>query len=324
MQEKEPKKLSASRIAKYNDCSYAYYCDYELKLPKTSNDGARRGTIVHLIYSLLLKDRHKKHFHSIHKTGKVESAPSIVRLIRKHARKENILDPENLDLIKDFIVRGLKDPNFLCEDALKVESERKFIFKTDDYAITGFIDKRAIYPDKIVIKDYKTSKEKYSEAEIDGNVQALMYSLITYKETGVIPDVDFIFLKFDDGEIKTKKCSVRELEGFEQYLKELSKNIQNFTEVDARGGYAADKKDKLWLCGRNKSPGQLKKDGTLMWGCEFKFAFDYYVLLDNEGKVLKSAFDAESLAPEKDQFVEKKRYHGCPRWNRIPKNDEFI
>ena len=43
--------LSASRIKTAQSCSWLYWCKYKLKLPDTSNDGARRGSICHLIFA---------------------------------------------------------------------------------------------------------------------------------------------------------------------------------------------------------------------------------------------------------------------------------
>ena len=54
--------LSASRIKTAESCSWLYWCKYKLKLPDRSNDGARRGSICHLIFELLGEPRRKKYF----------------------------------------------------------------------------------------------------------------------------------------------------------------------------------------------------------------------------------------------------------------------
>ena len=54
--------LSASRIKTLQQCSWKYWCNYKLKLPDKSNDGASRGWICHLIFELLGEPRHKKHY----------------------------------------------------------------------------------------------------------------------------------------------------------------------------------------------------------------------------------------------------------------------
>ena len=54
-------KLSASKIKTLDNCSWLYHSKYILKVPDISNDGASRGTIVHLIFEVLIKPRHRKY-----------------------------------------------------------------------------------------------------------------------------------------------------------------------------------------------------------------------------------------------------------------------
>ena len=97
---KEKIKLSASKIKTVEGCSWLYYSKYILKLPDISNSGASRGTICHLIFELLLTDRHKKYFEDLcsGKAGVIKN-PAIHRLILKNAKKLKVDDEENLDLI---------------------------------------------------------------------------------------------------------------------------------------------------------------------------------------------------------------------------------
>ncbi len=57
--------LSASRIKTAQGCSWLYWCKYKLKLPDTSNDGAKRGSICHLIFELLGEKKTKPHYDKI-------------------------------------------------------------------------------------------------------------------------------------------------------------------------------------------------------------------------------------------------------------------
>ena len=54
--------LSASRIKTLQQCSWKYWCNYILKLPDKSNEGASRGWICHLIFELLGNPRHLKNY----------------------------------------------------------------------------------------------------------------------------------------------------------------------------------------------------------------------------------------------------------------------
>ena len=83
------------------------------------------------------------------------------------------------------------------------------------------------------------------------------------------------------------------------------------------------------MCGYAKYPGHLKKDGSVMWHCTFKFPFNYYALKDSDGKIKKTVFEDErdsllSLQKEGD-FIEELKYEGCPRHqpDAIPSSDPF-
>ena len=60
--------LSASRIKTAESCSWLYWCKYKLNLPDKSNDGAKRGSICHLIFEVLGIKKRKKYFNKIIKT----------------------------------------------------------------------------------------------------------------------------------------------------------------------------------------------------------------------------------------------------------------
>ena len=78
------------------------------------------------------------------------------------------------------------------------EVEEHFEIEGENFVINGFIDKKAFYKNKIDIWDYKSSKARFNKEEIESNYQALMYSLATFKQDGIIPEVKFLFLRFPD------------------------------------------------------------------------------------------------------------------------------
>ena len=139
--------LSASRIKTAQSCSWLYWCKYKLKLPDTSNDGAKRGSICHLIFEVLGNKRHKKYHHKIVKSGSVFAVPSIKRLIMKHACRVGVDDKENLDLIKEMTFNGLCYDFFGNVNGRPTEalSEQDFLIVCNEggyrYKIRGFIDK---------------------------------------------------------------------------------------------------------------------------------------------------------------------------------------
>ena len=67
--------LSASRLKTLETCSWSYWCNYHLKLPQQQNEGALRGTVCHLVFEMLVKKKHKKHYTLITKGDHIEGVP---------------------------------------------------------------------------------------------------------------------------------------------------------------------------------------------------------------------------------------------------------
>jgi len=332
--------LSASRIKTAQSCSWLYWCKYKLNLPDASNDGAKRGSICHLIFELLGETKRKKIFNKIIKEKDVFCVPSIQRLIKKHAKKLQVDDDENIELIKEMTLNGLMYDFYGTKNGKPTyslsEKDFEIIVSTDDkkYKIKGFIDKLFLYKKNkfALIRDFKTSKQKFKGKEICDNLQDYMYSLAArhlYPEYNNRVS-EFLFLKFDlndqdpesDGVIQMRPISEDDLDGFEYQLSEIQQYLDNFSEQDAINNFAASQpypSDNSFSgplqCGFAKSKGQLKKDGTPMWHCPMKFDFTYYAIINAEGKHVKSYLKEEfdkSLIPEGCK-AEKRHYSGCPK-----------
>ena len=330
--------LSASRIKTAQSCSWLYWCKYKLGLPEKSNDGARRGSICHLVFEVLGVPKRKKYFDKIIKTQDVFSIPSIKRLIFKHAIKEGVDDTENIEMMKEMIFNGLSYDFFGGDLSEPTEeySEKDFDIIKDDgeisYRIRGFIDKLFLYKDQkfALIRDFKTSKDVFKGKDHTDNLQDLMYSLAVRDLFPAYSNrvSEFLFLKFDL-DLKAKKSGIVRMEpldpdeliGFELQLTEIQKYLDNFTERDAKYNYAARKgfpsdnsfTGKL-LCGFASKKGELKKDGNPKWHCSMKFDFFYYEVYNSEGKTVKCYFEedfSEDLVPEGGKY-EIRYYKGCP------------
>ena len=175
--------LSASRIKTAESCSWLYWCKYKLNLPDKSNDGAKRGSICHLIFEVLGLPKRKKYFNKIIKTQDVFSIPSIKKLILKHAVREGVSDDENVQLMKEMIFNGLTYDFFGKELGKPTEdySEKDFLITENNgdikYKIRGFIDKLFLYKRKkfAIIRDFKTSKSVFKGKDYTDNLQDLMY-----------------------------------------------------------------------------------------------------------------------------------------------------
>ena len=347
-------KLSASRIKVAQTCSWQYWTRYILKLPDKSNDGAKRGTICHLVFECLGNPRHKKHYNKIIKNKDIFASKSVKRLVLKNAEAVNVDDEDNLKLIKDMTLSGLEYDFFGKDEATptRSQSEEEFNIDIDEkdkkYAIRGFIDKLFLYKKKklAVIRDFKSSKQVFKGKEVTNNLQHLMYSLAVKH---LYPDYlkrqsEFIFLKFDlskdmlghtgKGLMQMSPISNEELEGFEYELTEIQKYLDNFDMSCAKSSYAADQdypKDGTFggplVCGKDgykMSRGSYVKDSygnkIESYICSVRKPMQYYALVDKDGKVLKTCFkeDKKKLQAEKKKGLKivLKKYEGCPRWKK--------
>lgn len=320
--------LSASRMKTFESCSWLYYCKYHLKIPDISNDGAKKGTICHLVFEVLLPSKRKAIAKKIVSNGSVTAAPSVHRLIHKHMKKLELSDtPDNFDDIDQMINVGLRN-NFYCKGADIFKPETEFNISSEDpkYKMRGFIDKVAKYKgNKIKIFDYKSSKKKFVGEDLEINTQAMMYSLWAKKQDpDYEPEVSFVFLKFPRSPFCELKYSDAALAGFEYYMAAMYDKINNFKERDAYRHFA--KNDDFPSNGEFKGPllcnihaktkGQKKKDGSVMWHCPMKFDLDYFVILDEDDEVIASAFKKEDLSPKDGQRIEERHYEGCPAYNQ--------
>lgn len=341
MESKNRTSLSASRIKTAQSCSWKYWCSYHLKLPDRSNSGAKRGSVCHLVFECLGEDRHKKHFSIIIKKRNAFASKAVERLIRKHAKKEGIDDEENIKQICDMTLAGLQYDFFGTECGKPSEALSEQDFEIDvkegkfDYKIKGFIDKLFLYKKQglAIIRDFKSSKEVFKGKDLENNLQDLMYSLAVKK---LFPNYknrrsEFLFLKFlptEKGVVRMPALTEEELDGFQSELTEIQKYLDNFniqtavSNLAARQDYPKDNSFSGPLqCGRATHKGQLKKDGSVMYHCPYKFDFYYYKISDMKGTMVASCFldefdECVKKYPEDKFLYQTMWYSGCPAFNK--------
>lgn len=335
----ESKPLSASKLKTYQTCSWQYWTRYELGIPDKTNTGALAGSCCHTIFECLLNVRHRKIFDAITSPKiTVRNSKSVERYINQYIKK-NGMDDEWFNKIDAMIVVGLL-ADFFCEKGKGVsgkilEPELAFNIqnKNPKYHIKGFMDKPVQYGENFIrIIDYKSSKKKFEGDELKVNVQAMMYSLAAKALwPSLKPVVDFIFLQYGEDPIQRLSFTDGQLRGFETFLSDVYFRTNNFTELDAKSNFASDQGfpkegegfKGLLVCGYAKKPGQLKKDGNVMYHCPVKFPFDYWELCNEDGERITSSL-TNNLKPnkEKNEFVVKKHYSGCPKFNK-PQRELF-
>lgn len=323
--EKKDLILSASRIKTLETCSWTYWCNYHLKLPDKSNDGANRGTVCHLVFELLLNSKHKNHYVQIQKRASIKASKAVDRLVIKHMKKLDILTDENYELVDKMIVVGLNQ-DFYLNNAKLGEPEQEFLIESESpkYKIKGFIDKNGFYPKEKLFKivDYKSSKSKFKDDELTANIQALTYTLAT-KKSNKFKDVSdkikrvvtqFIFLRFPKQPVQEVEITEEQLNGYEKYLEYIYGIASGFNEKSAVSNFAANNEDKKWLCKAGKT-----------WVCPFYNPFEYYEVRDENDKFIKTYY-SEDLPKNIDSKhkVTKKAYTGCPAHKKVkPRVDEF-
>jgi len=314
---KDKKMLSASRIKTLEDCSWKYWCNYNLKIPQTQNDGACRGTVCHTIFELLLNKKHRKHFDLIMEKGLTAASKPVAKLTKLLLKKGGCHNEENYEMCLDMIYVGL-NADFFGEGGVVDKPEIRFTIKNENpkYEIIGFIDKKIKYKDKIKIVDYKSSKRKFPKKDLASNIQAMAYTLAAKRKWPKSADnveVEFLFLKFPRQPSQQIVISKEQLDGFEHYLAFMYEIINSFTEDQAKTNYAKDKWETKFFCKAGEH-----------WKCPYLEAFDYYSLEDKEGNILKGAFTEEELKTTKSgQKIVKKKYEGCPAHSQESEEDPF-
>ncbi len=313
--------LSASRIKTLETCSWTYWCNYHLKLPDKSNDGANRGTVCHLVFELLLNKRHKSHFIKIQKRASIKASKAIDKLVIKHMKKLDIYTNENYEMVDKMIVVGLGQ-DFYLENAKLGEAEQEFLIDSESpkYKIKGFIDKNGYYPKDGLFKivDYKSSKAKFKDDELTANIQALTYTLATKKSnkfkelSGKIKRVvaHFIFLRFPKQPVQEVEITEEQLNGYERYLEYIYKVASEFSAKTAVSNFAANSEEKKWLCKAGKT-----------WVCPYYNPFKYYEVYDENG-VLKKTYFLDNLPSKLPEGYTKKikQYDGCPAHTKPKKS----
>lgn len=336
--------LSASKIKVLKSCSWQYWCKYHLKLPDKTNSGALKGDVVHLILECLGDKKHIDNYNSIIQNQDPFSSPGVKRLILKQVKKKNLQQEDALEicsmvlngLFYDFFGKKFGEPT-------EVISEKDFEITVEEdslsYKVKGFIDKLFIYGNDgiVLIRDFKTNKKKFEGKEVTDNLQDYIYTLAIKKMYPQYNDIkmEFVFLKDDLQEnniIEMQAKSNFELKGFEIELAEYQKYADGFNEKTAVSNLAAQQgvpKDGSFsgflLCGRASKPNEKKKDGSPKWYCTYKFPFDYYCVLDENKNIKKTYFtrkeiNEKTLLPK--ETIEKRRYEGCPFFNKKQKNDD--
>lgn len=308
-------RLSASKLKTAENCSWLYWVNYHTNFPKSSNSGANRGSVAHYVLECLLRKDRAPYVDKIITLGHISAVKSVERMAKIHARKLEVADDENFVMINDFILTALKN-DFYCDGATEVIAEHEFDIEGPNYSIKGFIDKIAVYPDCIKVRDYKTSKAKFDAKELSLNFQNIIYTLaakLKYPNTPV--SLRFEFLKFKKAPNQdAPEVTDTQIEGFKAYLETVADYLSKMNEETAKQNLAKSSFEKKWLCG--KTCGELNKEGKPAFICGAKYPRIYWSLYNENGKFVKSSFDKKDLdkLTKEGYNIKQESYGGCPGW----------
>jgi PD-(D/E)XK nuclease superfamily len=310
--------ISPSRCDTLTHCSQKYYANYFLRIPDKGNPGSSRGSTVHDIMEYLAQNENRPLREELLKLDTLVGSPIWERAVSL-ASKYNVSDEENLGLIDQFIITALKydrPPENTKEELAEVPFDFEVSGDGIDFRVRGKMDKlyiieggkgkkkKSLY---INYLDYKSSRSKFSEDKIQGNLQGGIYQ---YALSVLYPELelkrfDFLFLKFGDDPIQEfKLLGKEEMEGFHLYLTDVQETLNNFSEKNVGDNLGILKYETKFLCGPSKKSG---------WICPHQLPLTYWVLTDYKGEIITSGFTEEELIPKlKDGLkIEKRFYSGC-------------
>lgn len=311
-------RLSASTIKTYLNCSYLFYQSYIKLVPQKLHPSLPKGTLIHLILELLLL-KVERHWlvHEIIKSNTVNISTSISRLIHKNLNKHGLDNSLVFKEVESCILVGLKQEYFGSnvegKKLVEIKAEQQFSIPLGGYDITGTIDKIAIFEDKLIIYDYKSSKQKFSGEDREANVQAMLY---LWAARQLFPGkkeycFKFIFLRFPKNPIQEHVYNDTQIEGFSSWVAYIIKFMANMDEDAAYANFAADEKSKSWLC----------KAGAT-WRCPYMDAFEYYEVLDCLNNIVSTSIELP-LNIDEDYQIVKKQYQGCARFIRVKQKEDI-
>jgi PD-(D/E)XK nuclease superfamily len=323
-------------------------------MPRSGNDGSKRGTITHALLECLVKPNHRHYIDKIRNAGDAFALPRIKRFLEIYGHKEQLpLDQVVVNLGKDGLMTHREEINkmilvalendFLGQPGDEIKTEIKHTVEVSTpgksgkkFTILGIIDKVFIRRDKegkiyeVEIQDYKTSSKKFDESDLDANLQGLAYQFFAKK---MFPDVknikfSFLFLRFPRSPLQVvPQFPDANVDGFEHYLSYITSYMSTFTEEHAKMNFAKYNGTNF-LCGKygkkkyivNKKTKEKKEHDEPMFMCALRDPYDYWAVIDADGNNIRSAMTRAELKEKTGEVVVQRKYLGCPAWHAQAKN----
>jgi len=297
----EKPRLSASRIKGLQSCSWEFYCSACLKLPERVWSKTFVGSLCHIVLECLAKDnlRRKEYVETIIRTGTHKSVPSIARLVENFKRDNPLMEDKHSADLDDLLMVAL-GYDFYFTGATKVlPPEWRFELLIGKAKIKGFVDRLAFYDGYAIIRDYKTQKNKFTEDELENNIQAAIYQLAVKEVFGVPAKVEFILLRHAANKKDPKKFlqvvepyTDSQLKGLVSYVENLHGEFETFTVEKAKLNLRA-----------------IEDKGFCFNVCGYRAPFTYFAALQN-GKITRTS--KTPIQPVGGEIITEHFYSGCP------------
>lgn len=322
-----------------------------MKMPRTSNDGSRRGTICHALLECLVKPNHRHYVDKIRACKNPFHFPAIARYLEILARREQLpydqvvvnKDKNGLMTHREEIVKMLivaLENNFLGQPGDEIKTEIKHTVEVNrggkKFTILGIVDKVFIRRNakgevvEVEIVDYKTSSKKFDENDIEANLQGLVYQFFAKDMFPKVKNIkfSFLFLRFPSSPLQTVPVLPDEnVDGFEHYLSYITKYMSTFTEDHAKKNFAKYNMASKFLCGLHGNKKYFDKARKVkvehnepQFLCSLRDPYEYFAVIDAEGNNLRSAMSIAELKLKGIEVAVKRKYLGCPAWYAQQKN----
>lgn len=297
-------RVSASRLNLLADCSMKFYLGEVQKIPEKTWPRTHAGSASHSVLECLARDKHRGHHDIVKVAGSIYASPAVGRLVKAWQYKTKMSDEIVAD-IDGMCILAINETNFLDEGATRrFDPEFKFQYQLKgDGTVKGFIDRMAQFPDKWIIKDYKTARNKPTKHDVSNSYQSLMYQLFVWREFGALAEVHYYYLRHPP----TKKTPTKhlmitpaptegQLAGMEAYIEFMAPYMNSFGLEEAHNHYHDD-------------------EGFCERVCTYRRPMDYIKITKKTGEFIGTFMLDTAPQAKEDEVAETLHFTGCPKFN---------
>lgn len=300
-------RVSYSALADLDKCSMKFYLGRILGLPQKTFAKTTIGSMIHAILECLARPKHRHHFDVITAGGKVnhKQSAAIDRMVRCWQVKHKLPDDLIAETDEMLTVALIKTDFFFAGAAKVYAPEHEFIVVVNGARLKGFIDSMADMGDHFIVRDWKTSAQKMSKADVQNSYQTRMYQWYVRRTFGKPAVVEYVFLRHGPTTRTPEKHIMRvqpsspEMEaGFEYYATSMYKPLNEFGLREAHANFSTD----FGFCERVCS----YRNGPLR----------YYELRDTVTGDLLSTHMLDNVPNlGHNQVLVEMTHAGCPKYN---------